>query len=550
MFIESNNRTIELFKDLYIKIISEFLDEQPLINSDYCKNKFTYKLLDGNLFSSGGYYERYLPNSPYMIHFNCFVGEQKREKMKQYNKWYIKEEKTKQQLGIEEQRKIQYILVKGADIPNNTALKFNNTIDLQEIVNKCNSDESYVGFNTKGEIKNKMTLLVKNPEFKGEHEGIFIKKHIYDMFVKKIGETRKIKEELKELKKNKEPLPPVREASKETFTPSNSEGSISNGSDEEIENEIKLEISELEEREVKQEKKEEKKYRIKMICDWCSSEQLCKEWKNMCLDGFNWNNIEITWEIGNIDYYIIINKPNPKFNEYYEPSKTIIYQMEPWVCFKERKWGVKTWGDWSIPDENKFLHVHSHRKFLNNVQWWVNIPKPIQLSGKKQDRIVNILSNKNCDEGHLKRIELCKTPDYINISDTFGKDNYFRLNNYCGEVIDERKENILLEYKYHLVVENNKEYNYATEKLWDALICECLPFYWGCPNLEEYLDPLCFVRLDLNDIPGSIEIIKKAMKEDWWSQRINIIRREKEKVINELGFFPNLAKIIKTYENK
>jgi hypothetical protein len=180
-----------------------------------------------------------------MIHFNCFVGEQKREKMKQYNKWYIKEEKTKQQLGIEEQRKIQYILVKGADIPNNTALKFNNTIDLQEIVNKCNSDESYVGFNTKGEIKNKMTLLVKNPEFKGEHEGIFIKKHIYDMFVKKIGETRKIKEELKELKKNKEPLPPVREASKETFTPSNSEGSISNGSDEEIENEIKLEISEL-----------------------------------------------------------------------------------------------------------------------------------------------------------------------------------------------------------------------------------------------------------------------------------------------------------------
>ena len=126
--------------------------------------------------------------------------------------------------------------------------------------------------------------------------------------------------------------------------------------------------------------------------------------------------------------------------------------MEPWVCFKERKWGVKTWGDWSRPDENKFLHVHSHRKFLNNVQWWVNIPKPIQLSGKKQDRIVNILSNKKCDEGHLKRIELCKTSDYMNISDTYGKDNYFGLKNYCGNVINERKENILLEYKYHLVV--------------------------------------------------------------------------------------------------
>jgi hypothetical protein len=92
MFIESNNRTIELFKDLYIKITSEFLDDQPLINSDYCKNKFTYKLLDRNLFSNGDYFMKNLPQSPYMIHFNCLVGEQKREKMKQYHKWYIQEE--------------------------------------------------------------------------------------------------------------------------------------------------------------------------------------------------------------------------------------------------------------------------------------------------------------------------------------------------------------------------------------------------------------------------------------------------------------------------
>jgi len=81
------------------------------------------------------------------------------------------------------------------------------------------------------------------------------------------------------------------------------------------------------------------------------------------------------------------------------------------------------------------------------------------------------------------------------------------------------------------------------------LICESLPFYWGCPNLEDYLDPLCFVRLDLNDIPGSIEIMKKAIKEDWWSKRIHIIRKEKEKIINDLGFFPRLSKIIQEKEN-
>lgn len=274
----------------------EYIEKNGIQNGiDYLIQKKLYK--DGKLVCKE--LKPHIIKSEYYYYNNVDTDIQNNNEKFDFSsiekKEEIKEEKvnTNNQITIEEQRKIQYILVKGADIPNNTALKFNNTIDLQEIVNKCNSDESYVGFNTKGEIKNKMTLLVKNPEFKGEHEGIFIKKHIYDIFVKKIEETRKIKEELKELKKNKEPLPAVREASKETFTPSNSKGSISNNSDEENDNEIKLEISELEEREVKQEIKEEKKYRIKMICDWCSSEQLCKEWKNMCLDGegFNWNNI-------------------------------------------------------------------------------------------------------------------------------------------------------------------------------------------------------------------------------------------------------------------
>lgn len=34
------------------------------------------------------------------------------------------------------------------------------------------------------------------------------------------------------------------------------------------------------------------------------------------------------------------------------------------------------------------------------------------------------------------------------------------------------------------------------------------------------------------------------VKKDWWSQRIDIIRREKERLINELGFFPRLQSII------
>jgi hypothetical protein len=33
--------------------------------------------------------------------------------------------------------------------------------------------------------------------------------------------------------------------------------------------------------------------RLKMLCNWCSSQQLCKEWSNMCEEGYRWKNLEI-----------------------------------------------------------------------------------------------------------------------------------------------------------------------------------------------------------------------------------------------------------------
>jgi hypothetical protein len=39
-------------------------------------------------------------------------------------------------------------------------------------------------------------------------------------------------------------------------------------------------------------------------------------------------------------------------------------------------------------------------------------------------------------------------------------------------------------------------------------------------------------------------MIKQAIEEDWWSQRIEIIRKEKRKILDELAFFPTIDKII------
>jgi hypothetical protein len=130
---------------------------------------------------------------------------------------------------------------------------------------------------------------------------------------------------------------------------------------------------------------------------------------------YKWNNIEITWEDSNIDFYVIINKPFQTENqEYYDASRTIIFQMEPWCYNQNQSWGVKTWGEWANPDENKFLQVRTHKKFINNCMWQLStsytqfMDNPIIKNEDYKNIISSICSSKYFDPGHIKRIDFLK----------------------------------------------------------------------------------------------------------------------------------------------
>jgi len=76
---------------------------------------------------------------------------------------------------------------------------------------------------------------------------------------------------------------------------------------------------------------------------------------------------------------------------------------------------------------------------------------------------------------------------------------------------------------------------------------ESLCFYWGCPNVSDYIHPHAYVQLDLNDFEKSFQIIKNALQENLWEKRLHIIRAEKQKVLEYYNFFPTLERII--FEN-
>ena len=301
--------------------------------------------------------------------------------------------------------------------------------------------------------------------------------------------------------------------------------------------------------------------RIKMLCNWTTSEQLCKEWSNMCDDPaeFRWKDIRLTWtdDIDIIDYYVIINSPPP--NTYYDPKKTIVFQMEPWVNDPTKNWGVKTWSEWSVPDPAKFLAVRGRKTSHHNNAFWQlelnynqlsNLQEYMQANNiVKSSSISSICSSKYFDEGHIARIDLLKYIESKNDEsvhiDIYNQDNNHQFKNYAGPVtpyVDKSKG--MLSYKYYFMIENNYEPGFITEKIWEPILCESLVFYYGCPNISEYIDCNAYVLLDITDFEKSYQIIKRAIEEDWWSQRIDIIRKEKQRILNELAFFPVIEKMI------
>lgn len=298
-----------------------------------------------------------------------------------------------------------------------------------------------------------------------------------------------------------------------------------------------------------------RKIRIKLLCSWCNSKQLCEEWKNMYNNKNGWNNLEITHENNEIDYYVIINRPSN--NEYYDSKKTFVFQMEPWVYKKESNWGVKTWGEWAIPDSKKFLDIIGrHTNSYNNVFWQLELTydELVNLKyEKKMNRLSSICSSKYFDEGHVARIDFLKYLENkkdIDL-DIYNQDNIHNFINYKGKLTPYKdKSKGIVPYKYYFMVENNYEPNFITEKLWEPIISETLCFYYGCHNVSDYVNSEAYVQLDMNDFEKSYNIIKTAIKEDLWTQRIDKIKEEKKRLLNEMQFFPRLEGMIKKLKEK
>lgn len=100
------------------------------------------------------------------------------------------------------------------------------------------------------------------------------------------------------------------------------------------------------------------------------------------------------------------------------------------------------------------------------------------------------------------------------------------------------------DYRYHIAVENHVSLHHWTEKLSDAFLGRCLPFYVGAPNANDYFPEGSIVPIDIKNPEHAAELIRQAIAENWYEQRLPLIEEARRRVLEEYHLFAQIDKIV------
>jgi len=112
------------------------------------------------------------------------------------------------------------------------------------------------------------------------------------------------------------------------------------------------------------------------------------------------------------------------------------------------------------------------------------------------------------------------------------------------------KAEVIDPYKYHLTIENHYYPHHLTEKLPDTFLGYAVPFFYGCPNAEEYFPKDSFIRIDMNDLAKTIDIMRSTIAANEYHDRLPYVREARRRVLEEYNLFAVIDRLATEYEHR
>lgn len=112
----------------------------------------------------------------------------------------------------------------------------------------------------------------------------------------------------------------------------------------------------------------------------------------------------------------------------------------------------------------------------------------------------------------------------------------------------EHKYEAMDAFRYHVVVENYTQPYHWSEKLADAFLSYCMPFYSGDPRLEEILPAESFIRIPLHSPEQALYIIRAAITAKEYEKRLPAICEARRRILRKYNLWSQVLATIEEHE--
>lgn len=155
---------------------------------------------------------------------------------------------------------------------------------------------------------------------------------------------------------------------------------------------------------------------------------------------------------------------------------------------------------------------------------------------RKKDKVSWCTSNQLSFPGHRQRMMF---KDFLT-------DNGFEFDLY-GRGFNPVKDKFdaIYPYKYSIAIENCSCDDYWTEKIADCFLSWTIPIYHGAKNITKYFPEKSMILIDPDKPREALDIIRKAVSDDIYAERIPYLQEARELILDKYQFFPWVARLVK-----
>jgi len=163
-----------------------------------------------------------------------------------------------------------------------------------------------------------------------------------------------------------------------------------------------------------------------------------------------------------------------------------------------------------------------------------------------KERFLCISSDKNFLLGHKLRLKFIKLfcdkfPDKISL---YGGISNLKFAFPTSKAWDSNKFELLEDYQYSLTFDNGQYDNYLGSQVTDAILSWSFPFYWGAPNVSEFLPEGSYEIFDIKKPEEEMERLVKLLDKNFFMDRFDALQKARDMILDKWNFWNSIHKFV------